>query len=346
MINVTKPDYRTIKALNQSMVKIFAEDPIKFYEQFKLGKLPAYKNSTAIAIGDLVDFYVLECKGNREEFDLRIDEKFSFFSEKKSTSQAIVLADELFKITKDSAIDGEITQSFAERFTRACLKVQKLGKYLNKSEDQILSDFNKKGLDYFESLMANIGKTVIDDFTVRKAISIGETLMTDSFTSHLFNKCETKVQVEWTFKGENGEIKCKSEIDFLKIDRTNKKIFLYDLKTTYDNEGFHIGYLKNKYYIQSAFYYHAAKSMFPDYEIVPMAFVVADTSKNERRPLIYQTTMLDLEKAMDGFSLCGYNYRGMNDLMEDILWAEKYNIWNVSREAYERKGVIDLGFVY
>ena len=75
---IDKPNvnYRKLDALNQSMIKLFDSDPVKFYEEFKLGRKRRDKKNVSLIIGDLVDFYLLSCRGDELEFNNRLDEKF------------------------------------------------------------------------------------------------------------------------------------------------------------------------------------------------------------------------------------------------------------------------------
>src|SRR4029079_2847520 len=124
----------------------------------------------------------------------------------------------------------------------------------------------------------------------------------------------------------------KSEIDILHIDHEKKIIYIKDLKTTYDNENFEYSYIKNSYYLQNAFYYLAVKYWAAqenlDYDIVPMEFIVGDTSSNNRRPVRYTTSFADITSGLHGFTLRGNYYRGIHELVEEIEWCEKNNIWN------------------
>ena len=352
MIKIGEKEYRKIKALNQSMIKLFGTDPVKFFEQFKLGKLPKEKKSVSLLLGDLVDFYLLECKGNEEEFERRLDERFSIFDGKKTGAQVYVLVDKLFEITLDDMEDGEIKTSFEQRFTKACKEIKETGRYSGKNEDFILKDFNENGYTYFKTLIDNLGKIVIDEYLIGKARKISFNILNDPFTKDLFEKdILRKVPIEWKYTCKSGKVMlCKSEIDFMYVDEAKKQIHLYDLKTTYDNEAFILGYLKNGYYIQGAFYYYAVKywaqEKFKDFEVLPMQFVVADTSSNNRRPIIYRTSQEDLEKGLEGFQLCDQEYKGVKSLIEDICWAEDFNRWNVSREVFENKGILNLGLKY
>src|SRR6476661_2252872 len=134
-IDVPKVDYRALQALNYSMIKLFDTDPVKFFEQYKLGKPKKDKKEVSMIIGDLVDFYLLDCKGKEEEFDDRFEEKFALFQGVKGSGQVFTLADKLFKITQeDTDESGVIKTSFDARFTKAFEQCQAEQLYKKKTE--------------------------------------------------------------------------------------------------------------------------------------------------------------------------------------------------------------------
>lgn len=350
-------NYRKLDALNQSMLKTFDSDPVKFYNEFKLGKKARDKKNTALMLGDLVDFYVLECKGDESVFNERFDEKFALYHGSKGTGQVFELADALFEETENCINErGEITLSFQTRFNAAMAKVRNDGKYKKKDDEFILNDFTANGKAYFDMLLENIGKTVVEVSLLDKARIVGNKLLHDPFTSHLFNHHEgdyfTHFPIEWRYElGDDKSILCKSEIDMLIIDHEHRTIQPLDLKTTYDNESFDFMYMKNSYYIQNAFYDKAVKVWAAEegmatFTVLPMIFVVGDTSSNNRRPLIYETSAKDVVSGMYGFDLRGTHYRGVHELIMDIAWAEENDIWNCSREAFDNKGRMKLKIDY
>jgi hypothetical protein len=354
LIQKSNINYRQIGGLNYSMISLFDSDPVKFYEQFKLGKPKKDKKGVSIVIGDIVDFYLLDCKGDEEEFTNRFDEKFALFNSVKGSGQVFTLADTLFEITQEYTNEkGEVTIEFDTRFSEAVKKVQADKLYKGKTEDKILEDFNKNGYDYFETLMENVGKTVVDISLLDKAKTVAEILRNDSFSKDVFeedNRTEyfPKFPVEWNYEGL---IDCKSELDIIRIDPTNKKIYPRDLKTTYDNESFEYNYLKHSYYLQAAFYYRAVSEWakqegLEDYTIEPMEFVVGDTSSNNRRPIRYQLSMHDIHKGMYGFTVRGQRYRGVDELIKEIMWCEQNNMWNCSKNVYDNKGKLMLNLQY
>lgn len=350
-------NYRKLDALNQSMLKVFDNDPIKFYNQFKLGKVPRDKKNTALIIGDLVDFFVLGCKGNETEFNDRFDEKFALFNGVRGSGQVFELVDALFEETENCINEkGEVTCSFETRFNAAMSRVRADGKYKKKDDDYILKDFSENGEGYFDILMENIGKVVVDVSLMDKARIVGNKLLNDPFTASLFRHDEkdyfTHFPIEWRYElGNAKSILCKSEVDMLIIDHEDRSIQPMDLKTTYDNESFDYMYLKNSYYLQNAFYDKAVKEWAKEndmasFTVLPMMFVVGDTSSNNRRPLIYTTSSQDVVNGMFGFDYRGSHYRGVHELVMDIAWAEENDIWNCSREAFNNKGKMALNIEY
>lgn len=352
-------DYRALNALNCSMIKLFDSDPVKFYEQFKLSRKKKDGKTTSLIIGDLVDFYLLDCNGNQDEFDRRFDEKFTIMEGTKGTGQVFILADIMFELTQADMDDkGVVKSSFDSRFSDAFQKIQAMCKYKGASEDKALKDFSDNGFAYFQTQLDNIGKIVIEVSLLDKAKKVANMLMDDEFTQDVFIEHDEeeyfpKYPIEWIYTTISGkDIKCKSEIDILKVDHKNKIIYPKDLKTTYSNEyGFSYSYLKYRYDLQACFYrlsimYWAKENNMHDYKIEFMEFIVADTSSNNRRPLIYKTTEEDFQASLNGFKVEGKEYSGLIDLIESISWAEDKNVWNISRKAFEKNGIMNLGLNY
>lgn len=353
-------NYRKLDALNQSMIALFDSNPVQFFEQFKLGKpRKKSKDSTSMDIGNLVDFYILECKGNEEEFQNRFDEQFALLEGSKGSGQVFELADKLFDITIQSLNEkNEITSSFTTRFEAAFAMMQAAEKYKGKTLEKGLEDFKKNGEEYYEKKLANVGKAIVDASLVEKAKAVANNILKDEFTSDVFEDGNETVEklvkfpIEWTYLCVTGkEIPCKSEIDILHIDHEKKIIYIKDLKTTYDNESFEYSYIKNNYYLQAAFYYLAVEFWakqegLEDYSIIPMEFIVGDTSSNNRRPIVYPTTMKDVAAGLNGFFIRGTYYRGIRELVEEISWAEDNDIWNCSKQVFDNQGIIPLTIKY
>ncbi len=356
-ITRSEVNYRTLPSLNCSMVKLFATDPVKFFEQFKLGYKRKDSKSTSLIIGDIVDFYLLDCKGDEEEFDRRFDEKFALFEGVRGNGQVFSLADILFEVAQQYTNDeGEITVSFGVMFSEAFAKIKSDGKYGGKTEDKALEDFYKNGYDYYKYLIDNAKKLVVDVSLLEKSKKVAKLLMNDSFTRSIFSEGEDeyypKFPIEWVYETLSGKkVDCKSEVDIIRINHKEKKIYIKDLKTTYDNEGFEYSYLKYRYDLQAAFYFLAVRNWadendMSDYTVSTMEFVVGDTSSNNRRPICYTTSEKDLHASLNGFTVNNIEYKGIHQIMNEIDWAEQNNIWNVSKEIFDKKGKIPLNMNY
>lgn len=369
---IEKPqvNYRKLDALNQSMIALFDENPILFFRQFKLGEPRKDKPTVPTIIGDLVHFHLLECNGDDEAFENRFDEKFALFNGTIGSGQAYVLADALFEVTQENMTpSGEVTATFDSRFKDAFYKIKMIKEgnkdkyYKGKTVEQALEDFvkiDKKGSSgemYFQARLENIGKIVVDVSLVDKSRMVGNALRNDDFTRQEFMEKEgvevfNHFPIEWNYNlDERRFIPCKSEIDKLKIDHNNKTIHPIDLKTTFDNENFNYAYIKGYYYIQNAFYdraviYWKTQEGLDDYSVVPMKFIVGDTSANNRRPLVYDTTDIDRGMGWHGFTMRGNKYRGVKELVEEIAWCEENGIWNCSKETYDKRGQLELKIQY
>lgn len=354
-INSFSSEYRRLDGLNYSMIWMFYNNPIKFYKKFILGQPVKEAKSDAIALGSLIDYFLLECKGNEDDFHHNLDEQFCFI-ENKGSGQAFELADLLYEFTlyDMDAETKECKTDFKERFTKAFDSMQKKNKYKGKNVVQALDDFkNSDAGIYFDTCIRNIGKIPIDDSVISKALSLGNTLIFHEFTSHLFNNQNDgktrhiidKLVIQWEDK--KYEKQCKAELDKVIIDDKKKLIYLYDLKCTYDNEGFEYSYIKNGYYIQQAWYKKALENWkvendLSNYSVMPMQFIVADTSVNERMPLIYQLNDYHYQQGIDGFKWGSTYHPGVNELILEMKWAEENNIWTCNKDNYLKKGVIEL----
>lgn len=355
-------DYRSeMKGLNQSMLKVYRDDPMDFYFQFVMGEKRKPKDSWSILVGDVLDFIMLDCRGDLVEFEQRFGEKFAIFEGTKSSAQVFTLADVLFEESQKDVVDGVVCTDFMCRFERALYVVQndsKNPKYKGKTVEKALEDFNENGREYFDKKLENINKVIVDLTVVDKAKFICEQLMSDPFVSDIFNGNDdkeylTKFPIEWKYTTTKGNIiDCKSEIDIILIDHNKKEVYVKDLKTSYDNEEFEYTYIKYGYYIQNVFYIAAMRywldnNGMKDYSIIyGMEFMVADTSRNNRRPLRYTTSKDDLVKGLYGFTLNGKYYKGVIELMNALDWSLENGIFNISKENLENNGIVELKISY
>lgn len=358
---ITQPnvDYRKLVSLNQSALKLYNKSPSQFKREFVDGQKRKEKDTFSTLLGSLGDFILLECNGDVDEFDGRMDEKFVLFDGIKGSGQGFLLADYIWEYTeRDMDEENNVSTSFVERFTEAFNRIQAEGKYSKKTLEWAITDFeNSPASEYFTSKLQSIGKKVVDVRMIEKAKNISIQLMQDENTYDIFHpnndvEVVNHMVVEWIYTTVFGdEIKCKMEADRVHFLHKEKKVQIYDLKFSYDNENLETSYLKYSYYLQAIFYKTGMRwwldnNNFEDYTILPFKFIVADTSVDNLRPLVYTISEKDEQAALNGFTVRGWKYPGLYELFESVNWALTSGIFNISMEAFNNKGQMEMKINY
>lgn len=351
-MKVNQTPYRKIDALSASDIKLFNQDRIKFYHQKVLGEKRKDKFSDSLTLGTLIDFALSDCKGSWQEFEQNFDDKFILLSVKKGSGQLFLLADLLYEYTlRDMDEEGNITSSFSIRFEEAFDKLQKDDKFKGKKVEWALEQFKDSDAEtYFSENLKALDKLPVDEWMLNKCKSIVENVLINDNVKHLFEKQENvenfgKYVVEWEYKG----LKAKSELDNLTINHTNKEIIITEIKSTYDSEDFERTYLKLRYDLAAIYYCKAIQYTFQDLQdyVIKFQFLVVDTSPQGLNPLIYKISNKDLLNAEHGFKTkSGYYYKGLDELVNEILWCQETQNWHISKAAYENNGILNLNINY
>ena len=351
-MNINQTLYRKIDALSASDIKLFAKDRIAFYHQKVLGEKRKDKFSDSLTLGTLIDYCLSDCKGSWQEFEQNFDDRFILLSVKKGTGQLFLLADLLYEYTlRDMDEEGNITSSFSIRFEEAFDRLQKEDKFKGKKVEWALEQFKDSDAEiYFSENLKAIDKLAVDSWMLDKCKFIVENVLIDDNVKYLFEEKENvinfgKYVVEWEYKG----LKAKSELDNLTINHNTKEIIITEVKSTWDSEDFERTYLKLRYDLAAIYYYKAIQYTFqdlPDYTI-KFQFLVVDTSPQGLRPLIYKISHVDLLNAEQGFKTkSGYYYKGLGELVNEILWCQETQNWRISKNAYENNGILNLNINY
>ena len=351
-MNINQTLYRKIDALSASDIKLFAKDRIAFYHQKVLGEKRKDKFSDSLTLGTLIDYCLSDCKGSWQEFEQNFDDRFILLSVKKGTGQLFLLADLLYEYTlRDMDEEGNITSSFSIRFEEAFDKLQKEDKFKGKKVEWALEQFKDSDAEtYFSENLKAIDKLAVDSWMLDKCKFIVENVLMDDNVKHLFEEKENvinfgKYVVEWEYKG----LKAKSELDNLTINHNTKEIIITEIKSTWDFEDFERTYLKLRYDLAAIYYYKAIQYTFQDLQdyTIKFQFLVVDTSPQGLRPLIYKLSSNDLLNAEIGFKTkSGYYYKGLEELVNEILWCQETQNWRISKEAFENNGILNLNINY
>lgn len=131
------------------------------------------------------------------------------------------------------------------------------------------------------------------------------------------------------------------------IDHKNKTISFKDLKTgSEDHSKFLNSFYKYRYFLQGVIYTLAYKEIkkklnLEDYEEQLFEFLYIGV--NEKIPVIFKFTENWIKASLFGFKTeLGYYYKGLYQLIEEIEYHHINKIYNISKEVYENKGIINL----
>lgn len=339
-------EYFDNPAVSQSDLCLLDASP-KLYKEKLDGLRKDILNAGQI-FGSAVDCLITDTEAFGEEFYVLVD---------NSPSDSIVsIMWSVYKHFKEIKEDPpiETTGRFANAIIDAAEGIN-YGK--NYKRETIISKVLDSGTQYYLSLKEAEGKTTIRFDDYERVLSVVETLKTGKFTKNYIlpvipdvlpddREVLYQTPIYWKYK----DIDCKSLLDIIIVNHKDKTVKPVDIKTTSGSVyGFPDAFIKWRYYIQAAFYVEALKTYikkdFNKYKTLSFGFVVADQN-NYNSPLIYELILPDIALGTIGGSLSsGRKVKGWIQLLDDLQWHKKNNLWEYKREDYENKGVIKLDIV-
>lgn len=347
-VNKTKEEvaYRAVEMDSSSSLKDFSMDRRKYYRKHYLREKIEEKENLATNMGKLVETLLLE----PEEFDNRF-----YMSSIVTIPTGLMLefVEALYRIT-DAASDGfgalarPMEELVEEAYQASGFKIAKkavLEKFLGSNAEIYYREIREVRLKKL---------TVITAQDVTNAEKIVEGLQNNEFTRDIINReTNDRYTVLNQFKIEGYFVdghQFKSMLDKVIVDHKEKKIHIYDLKCVWSVENFYNEYyLYRRAYIQGYLYWQAViwtarnNEDYPwySYSIEFPQFIVCD-SINYYDPLIYRMTGTDISEAYSGFTVQDKVYPGVKSLIKDLSWAQKNNMWSISRENYLNKGLVNI----
>lgn len=339
---ITEETYRAIPSLSSSDLRLFSIDRKKFYKTKVLLEERDEEYSKALLIGSISHCLLLEPENFESKFFLSV-------CEKPPTGMLLTFTESLYKHTIACMDEeGVVTREFSEL---AQLAYEESGYKI--TLEAVLKKFAGEGERYYyqlrEAKTRGLEVVCVDDLAI--ANKIVQIIKEDEFVGPIFSdELEGLNEVKVESFDLDG-IEMKAMLDRIIIDRKNKTIQLYDLKVVFDNQNFYREYwLKKKAYIQAFVYWRALMAgtldlgfNYADYEILPPIFIAADSGCHYQ-PLLYTMKVSDLDKAEYGFMESGRFYEGVSTILSEIKFCKENNIWNISKKAYENKGVVELAF--
>jgi len=344
---MTEKEYRKSDRLSYSAVKLFDTNRIEFHKRYELGIQVETEMSTAMKLGSLID-----CKlFSNQEFD----DRFVIASCIAPTGQMGDFVEKLCGITiasldKDLKVSRDLTEMMEEAFNE--VKYDKRGvevAFKKKDFAWLVTNFiGSEAEGYYKECRSQFGKTIVDMNLISASDKIMEELRTCEWTKDIINaKSEGDIEVidQLGVFYDVGGVPFKGMLDRTIINHKLKTITPYDLKVTYTGEEFQYQYWKMKYYLQVASYFlalsHYSTEIRPElkeYSIPSIEFIVA-SSDLKSNPLLYSTSSQNVQEGLWGFTTRNdVKYKGLYELVSDIQWHRKEEVWRNSREVYHNKG--------
>lgn len=342
--NTNERAYREMSIDSSSSLKDFSLDRKKYYRKYILNETVEEKDTQSILMGKLVETLLWEA----EKFD---DKFYMSACVSAPTSLMLAFVEALYDATKEATDEsGEVTKDFAELSREAYEKSGFKIKY-----EAVIAKFIGSDAEIYYNEIRTVrsqGLMVATPNDVANAEKIVEELRNNQFTRDIIGLVDSKrytvrVQVQVEGFKIDGHV-MKAMMDLVIVDHVEQTVQVYDLKCVWAVENFYEEYyLYRRAYIQAFVYYGAGLYLvktneeYAGYRVLPPKFIVCD-STNYYNPLIYTLTEDDLNDAYEGFEYKGRQYPGVKTIIEELKFSLENNIWNISKFAYEYKGIIPL----
>lgn len=338
----TEKEYRAVQMESYSSLALFAKDRRKYFKKFILGESEEDEDNKAILIGNLAEALL---PGREEEFEKKF---YMSLCPEAPTGNMLAFVNALYKHTESNTEDGVVTVTFEE----LCKKAYVDSGYKLALDTVVKKFVGSEAEMYYTQLRETKpkGLTVVCQEDRENADRVVEAWKNSPFTAWYVNlQTDERYEIFDQFPVEGFEIDgvlFKCLVDRLIVDHVEKVIYIIDWKVTWAVEDFVREYYRKRFAYIQAFIYHTGLNMmkgqlgWEDYTILYPKFIVAD-SINYMDPLIYETNVVDLENAYNGFKIGGMTYPGVSELIEDLQWA-KQNSFRISRRNFLNQGICQI----
>ena len=340
-INRQKVDceyYSDLSRLNKSMLSIFAKSPAEYHRQMEN---PVKLDSYALRQGTMIHKYILEYEDFWNEFYKQETQSPTKSVNQKKFAEELVannfIPDDYDKAIKayknayatdklsDAKLNDAMTDAVREVKEWVAETLSNEGKVPCTSADQ------ERLQKYMQAVRKHKGAAMLlkdstKDYSVN---SIGDIVYGDTYAFSEF-------QINW--ESPQG-ISCKSLIDRIVFKTVEKRIWLIDLKTTSDISNFQHSFEEYTYGMQLAFYTDAIRWFLinemgenPDDWSIEQYIIAVQKDNSDVKVFQFSDRMIE-----------GYEMQ-IRVLMNDLIWHQANNIWNMTRIEYCNKGCcpIDL----
>lgn len=350
---ITEQEYRELPLMNYSACKEFDDDRMTFYKRYILKEPVKREDSKQLIFGRLVHCLLLA----PDQFDSNFTRLEAETVPLKPQMKAF--CNTLIEVTLENTDENGIVTSsmesmLQESYNRLAFdrNGQRVSFKRDSFEDVVEKFIGSEAENYYLKARENYKKAVIDSFTYSLAEKCVSELLTNETTEPILSIKDSDrytVLQEQPITFTYNEVEMKALCDLIIIDHLEKKVYVYDIKSTgWDIELFPQKFFKDKYYLQASIYHVAIENLIKymeltDYQAVPMKFITVSTDM-VKRPLIYELDHFAIQKGLDGFEYNDKIYKGVSEILAEIKWHTEKGLWSISKENYENKGVKKLKF--
>jgi hypothetical protein len=310
-------DYFKIRGVSSHTLQYFEESPLSFKK--KLDEELEEDDKKYLEFGKQVHMRILEPKRFKQSYTV-LDYDTPKSEQQKQFCEDYVGNNDLLVSYSNNY---KVTTSDEKVLVQATLLKDKLSKYIEylskrKKYKDILTFAKKQKID-----------TCYAECVKHKAAS--KLLFDNEFST---DKTYNELEILWKHP-LYPEMQCKSMIDRLIVDETNKVIKIVDIKTAISFKNFKDQFKEFNYarqmsfYIFAAFYYlmHIEKINVEDYHAEVYLVVIKHQPHTEVK--IIQLSEESINKAIYDIEV----------LFRDIYWHWTADLWDYSKEYYEGNGI-------
>lgn len=260
----------------------------------------------------------------------------------------------VFDGSKPSATLGKLTNIVIDNFRKIptleeVTEIVKANNYWGniKNEELLLAKYDiPEFWDYITVMIEGKDKEIITSDIYLKAQELSTVIKTHKNTKDKFSDDYQRIY-QYFFKIKIKNVWFRGAIDYIAINHEKKTVQIIDFKTGKDSAlNFMDNFLYLRYFIQEAVYMKAFKHIcktfkLKGYTLLPFEFIYI--GKNEKIPLCYTVGEKWHKAALNGFTtVSGYKYRGLYELIDDIVWHYNTRVFDMPRHLYESTGSIEL----
>lgn len=200
--------------------------------------------------------------------------------------------------------------------------------------------------DYLTAMFKGREQTLITTDEMALSQELAHILKTHQYSKRFFETKGISIpQYKFTYKYKDCTI--RGILDLIKIDHEKQTVEFIDLKTGAGNgDEFIASFIKYRYYFQAALYLKVFRYIMEEmglvgYTLLPFKFLYI--GRKEKVPFVYEVSEKWIDAAFAGFTTQGgYDYKGIDELMEEIKWHWQNKVFNMPKEVYENNGQVSI----